>query len=151
VRALVVRPDDAVLLVRFEFPDRALWTAPGGGVEPGEEPLDALRRELDEEVGLVGFDAVPVWTRTYLGPMPRGGFHDGQAETYFLVRVDRDFEPAPRLSEEQLRAEHMTATRWWTTDELATCEEDLVPGRLRELLPALLRDGPPATPHDVGL
>lgn len=33
------------------------WNAPGGKVEAGEEPIDAMRREFKEETGV----AVPFW------------------------------------------------------------------------------------------
>ena len=50
VRALVLDPDDRVLLVRFEFPATGRkWALPGGGLEPGETDHEALRRELHEE------------------------------------------------------------------------------------------------------
>ncbi len=44
---------DEIMLVRFEFPKGTVWSTPGGGLEPGEDHLDALHRELVEEVGLV--------------------------------------------------------------------------------------------------
>jgi ADP-ribose pyrophosphatase YjhB (NUDIX family) len=53
VRALVLDPDDRILLCRHKIPapQRTVWAAPGGG-EAGETSLDALRRELHEEIGL---------------------------------------------------------------------------------------------------
>ena len=80
VRALMIDVADHVLLVRFEFPAGTRWALPGGGVEPGESDLDALRRELEEEVGLV--DAVigpQIWHRLHIVPFINGQF-DGQRE-----------------------------------------------------------------------
>lgn len=56
VRAYGVLVDgDRVLLVRASNPaiDPPLWWLPGGGLEFGESPLDALVREFTEETGYV--------------------------------------------------------------------------------------------------
>ena len=64
VRAVLVDGADRVLLVRFQFGERVVWATPGGGIEPGEEVLEALRRELLEEVGLAEADIGPaLWRR----------------------------------------------------------------------------------------
>jgi ADP-ribose pyrophosphatase YjhB (NUDIX family) len=51
--ALVVR-DDAALLTRNSVrgPHPGLWNLPGGGIEHGEAPADAVVREVAEETGL---------------------------------------------------------------------------------------------------
>lgn len=161
VRALVIDPDRRVLLVRWDFPDRpelgypamSVWGTPGGGMEPGEDTEVALRRELDEELGLVDAEIGPqVWERTYLIPF-LDGLWDGQHDRFFLVEAAA-FEPAPRLTWEQLRAENLMHLRWWTEDELAafvpTDTEVFAPRRLPRLFRALLVDGVPAMPIDVG-
>jgi FlaA1/EpsC-like NDP-sugar epimerase/8-oxo-dGTP pyrophosphatase MutT (NUDIX family) len=50
VRAIVVNDKQEVMLVRHRYEPG--WQLPGGGVESGESPLEALRRELMEEVSL---------------------------------------------------------------------------------------------------
>jgi TDG/mug DNA glycosylase family protein len=147
-RAIVVDPDDRVLLVRFEIPDRALWATPGGGIEEGESDEHAIRRELEEETGLARFElGPPVWTREHVFPFGRW---DGQAERYYLVRAPA-FEPQPRLSWAELNAESVTAMRWWTLDELESSAELFAPRALPRLLRALLEEGAPAKPLDVGV
>ena len=127
-----------------------MWATPGGGIEEGESDEHALRRELAEEAGLEAFALGPlVWTRTHHVPMG-GGRWDGQSERYYVVRVAA-FEPAPRLSWEELRNEGMTAVRWWTPEELEASAELFAPRRLALLVRELLLHGPPAEPIDVGV
>lgn len=49
--AVVTDDDDRVLLARWTEGRRVAWTMPGGGLEAGEAPEDAVRRELREETG----------------------------------------------------------------------------------------------------
>lgn len=149
-RAVVLDARDAVLLVRFDFGNSVVWAMPGGGIEDGETDEHALRRELAEEAGLVGFDlGPPVWTRTHHVPLG-GGRWGGQAERYYLVRTE-PFEPSPQLTWAELRAEGMTALRWWTLDELEAAGELFAPHRLPALVRELILHGPPAEPFDVGV
>lgn len=59
VAAVIRRGDDVVLVhERGEEDPEPIWMLPGGRVEPGEDEVEALRREVHEETGLV-VDATP--------------------------------------------------------------------------------------------
>jgi 8-oxo-dGTP pyrophosphatase MutT (NUDIX family) len=159
VRAVILADDDHVLLCRFGLPHPAVptgvtgvWAAPGGGIEPGERPLAALRRELYEETGLV-LDADPphVWHQEVAMPRQAEGY-DGVVNDYFLVRTRR-FEPRGALPEDELAAEHISGMRWWRHRDIAEYDgPDLFsPRDLAPPLAALIAGVIPSTPVKLGL
>ena len=53
VAALIVQGDKLLVCQRTRHQTMPLkWEFPGGKIEEGEQPRDALRRELDEELGI---------------------------------------------------------------------------------------------------
>lgn len=159
VRAVILADHDRVLLCRFSFPHPAVptdatvvWAAPGGGIEPGELPLAALRRELHEETGLV-LDAHPphVWHQQVVTPGLAEGY-DGVVNDYFLVRTTR-FDPRGALSDDDLAAEHISGMRWWRHEDIAGYDgPDLFsPRDIATPLAALIAGDIPGTPVMLGL
>jgi 8-oxo-dGTP pyrophosphatase MutT (NUDIX family) len=158
VRAIILAEDNRVLLCRFRFPHPAVptgatgvWAAPGGGIEPDELPLAALRRELHEETGLV-IDADPphVWHQE-VAPGRADGY-DGVVNDYFLVRTTR-FDPRGALSDDDIAAEHISGMRWWRHGDIAEYGgTDLFsPRDLATPLAALIAGDIPRTPVMLGL
>jgi 8-oxo-dGTP diphosphatase len=53
VAALIVKDGKILICQRTRHQVMPLkWEFPGGKIEPGEQPRDALRRELEEELGI---------------------------------------------------------------------------------------------------
>lgn len=154
VRAVVLDDEHSVLLCRFDLPTQGVvvWAAPGGGVEASESPLEALERELDEEIGLALLDEPPhVWHQQVVAEGHAEGY-DGVINDYYLVKTD-NFVPRGSLGAEILRAENITRFRWWSLGELQTYRGDAVfaPRDLAALLEQLLKAGTPPEPLTLGL
>ena len=53
VAALIVKDEKILVCQRTRYQTMPLkWEFPGGKIEEGEQPRDALRRELEEELGI---------------------------------------------------------------------------------------------------
>jgi len=132
VRALLVDETGRALLMRWQRPGALWWICPGGGIQEGETPKQALRRELLEEVGLRHVKlGEPVHERTHV--LPGAGRLRIQHDRFYVVRVGA-IDVAPTID---LEAENVTGHRWWTIEELERTDERFSPPELPELLRAL--------------
>lgn len=68
--AILTCPDGSFLLASRPAgkPYAGYWEFPGGKIEPGESPIQALSRELDEELGIAPNRATPWLTRIFSYP-----------------------------------------------------------------------------------
>jgi 8-oxo-dGTP pyrophosphatase MutT (NUDIX family) len=143
-RVLLLDTADRVLLIAHLPGDgRTVWTAPGGGLDPGETHEQAAARELREEVGLDAPLGPWVWSRT--ATFAFRGIWLRQTERWFLVRttqLDAATIPLDDLA--------TAGARWWERDELAATDAVLAPRALPVQLATLLDDGVPPGPIDVG-
>ncbi len=105
VAAVVFKGDRVLAMRRSAHKDAGagLWETLSGRVEPGEQPLDALAREIDEECGL----AVRITERPVDAYVARRG------EAPMLVVVYR----ADWLGGEVRRSDEHDAHAWWTPAE----------------------------------
>jgi len=102
VAVVVIDADDNVLLVeQFREPvEKALLEIPAGGIDPGEDPVTTVCRELREETGylprkverLGGFYSAPGYSSEYLylylaTDLTSSPLHAEDTENIRLVRV----------------------------------------------------------------
>ena len=62
VAVIAINEADEMLLQReYSYPpDEVLWQLPGGGIEEGEDIIEAAKRELQEESGFTGDDCTVI-------------------------------------------------------------------------------------------
>jgi 8-oxo-dGTP diphosphatase len=108
VAAAVVVEHGKVLLSRRKAGTHlaGMWEFPGGKVEPGEDPRAALRRELEEELG-VDVDVGEIVDVTF------HRYDDADKAVLLLF-----FEAARRAGSAEPRAVDVAEVGWFTADGL---------------------------------
>lgn len=103
----LIEQDKRVLLIRRGVePARGLWALPGGYMDAGEMPVDALRREVQEEVGI----SIHVAELLEIFPMVNRGVSLGIVLAY---------QAHPQEGDVALRAcDDVDQARWFSVDEL---------------------------------
>ena len=98
------RPNVAAVILSSKYPDKCeffiahrsdiknAWQFPQGGIDEGETPIEALHRELREEIGSDEIEVLgeyPEWLSYDFPAVARGKCYpfDGQTQKYFLVRL----------------------------------------------------------------
>lgn len=139
-KGFLVDHDGRLLLLDSTDPARPgtrWWELPGGGLDPGEDEVDALVREVLEETGLT-VDAAAVgplqWTQEtsfqWLGQRHRTRLHGR------LVRVEDLTASATALTAHEIGT--VLGQRWWAPAELLAATDRFFPRHVPTLLPRLL-------------
>ena len=138
-RVVLIDRYDRVLLLRGTDPSRAeggfWWFTPGGGLEAGESPQEAARRELREEIG-ADIDALsdPILRR--IAHFVFNGVPYEQHEVFFTARVDEHTPDLAGLDEYELDA--VVGWQWFTLAELKVATDPVYPEQLIETFADLL-------------
>jgi len=114
VSAIAVDGDGRVLLGLHA--DTGRWSTIGGAIDPDESPLDAVAREVAEELG-VGIASAEI-LGAYGGPRHRAHYTNGDESAFvtiaYLVRLDNyEFTYADA---------EIIETRWVSLDEMASLD-----------------------------
>lgn len=107
---VIVRGDRVLLVQQRKAVAHGLWSYPGGHLEDGETPLQAVVREVQEELGVTLLR--PKFFTTYAITTPRGPLD--------ITTFTGDF-----LGEITLKEDELMAYRWFTLEELHRSKNSL--------------------------
>ncbi|OGC38243.1 hypothetical protein A2V54_03305 [candidate division WWE3 bacterium RBG_19FT_COMBO_53_11] len=93
VLCFIVKDDQVLLAMKKRGFGEGWWNGAGGKIKDGETPLEAILREMQEEVGIVPHDPVHHGTLRFF-------FEDGTPDWEVRVFRAEEFDGEPSESEE---------------------------------------------------
>ena len=134
-RILVTNESKDVLLLKFEYGDqnnhRSYWATVGGGLEAGETPEQAARRELLEKVGLAADIMDYIGAQAAQFTDPNGNRIEAEEHFFHTNTASRQISLAGLSGDE---AAMIKGHKWWSVEELKATNETYFPSNLPELL-----------------
>ena len=94
--ALLIEPNGQTLLVRKR--GTQAFMQPGGKIDAGEKPAEALARELHEELGLIIEPSDAVYLGNFSAPAVNEPGYTVEADL-FQVTIDEPVSPAAEIEE----------------------------------------------------
>ncbi|MFE9568749.1 NUDIX hydrolase [Streptomyces sp. NPDC006692] len=148
-RVAVLDPAGSVFMFRYDNEEVGVhWAMPGGGLDPGESPLQAAERELREETGWTDIEIDDTLLCLWEHDFTRAGVPVRQHEHIFLTHGPRR-DPVGDLVDSHA-ADKILRWRWWSPADLSGGREPLWPPQLPQLLADVRKAGAPATPVNLG-
>jgi 8-oxo-dGTP pyrophosphatase MutT (NUDIX family) len=112
-RILLIR-DNKILLVKHTYQEG--WYTIGGGVERGESPLNAIHRELKEEVGIT-LENPPTLFSIYYSRLEK-------RDDYVVLYIASDY------TQEDIYSNEILDKQWFDLDDLPA---EITPGTKRRI------------------
>lgn len=123
-RAILIGPDDRVLLFQHHHPEpweREGWLTPGGAIDPGESPAEAVVRELREETGhMLDPSTVGAAIAADAGEWSQNGTVFATVNWYFFARTATSHIDLSGQGDHERR--DLLDHRWWTPAEVQACQ-----------------------------
>lgn len=121
VGIMMINKDNQVFVAqRLDHPAE-FWQMPQGGIEEGEKPVDAVKRELLEEIGTNNVEIIARAKKDYKYDIPAPlngklwkGKYRGQKQTWYLARFKGDDSEIDLDTEDP----EFIAWRWAPLEEL---------------------------------
>lgn len=122
VLGIIIDKNKKFLIINKQNYQENEWSFPGGGIEKGETLKEAIKRELQEELGTSNFEIIAESETPYIYEWPdetiikryqeKQELYRGQEVHYFLVKFTGENKDI-KLEEEEIRK-----IRWVLLNEL---------------------------------